>query len=97
LVRIVKRVRSLFPNIQEVDDAFTEVRKKDAEYIITQEMKDAFDLEKNLVANMQAVSFPSAKKTLYLDTDASQVGTGGFLHHEITDTCLGRRLLAYCT
>ena len=36
---------------------------------------------KTMVASMESVSFPNDDHTLFLDTDASQVGTGGYLFH----------------
>ncbi len=74
--------RDFIPNLQHIEAAFQLARKKDSEWIVTEEMKDAFEQAKVMVANVPLMAFPDDSKPLYLDTDASMVGTGGFLYQE---------------
>ena len=73
--------RDFIPNLHKIDAAFKEVRKKNAPWTITEEMKIAFEEAKKAVANITCLHFPLEKKNIYLDADASDKGCGAILYH----------------
>ena len=77
--------RDFIPGLHEIDAAFSAVRKKNAPYIVTEDMKLAFDKAKKAVANIACLTFPDENKELYLDADASNLGCGAILYHLAED------------
>ena len=74
--------RDFLPDMAPVEAAFSAVRKKNAPYIITPEMTEAFNYAKEQVANIQVLAFPDDNRELYVDADASQFGCGAMLYQE---------------
>jgi len=79
---LLNQFRDFCPEIDTIDKAFESVRKKDAIWKVTDEMKEAFDRAKLMVCNIECLSFPKEGETIFLDTDASEYGSGGVLYHE---------------
>jgi len=72
--------RDFLPDMSKVEAAFTAVRKKNAPWLITSAMRQAFDYAQEQVACIKMLTFPDESKQLYVDTDASQVGCGAMLY-----------------
>jgi hypothetical protein len=72
--------RDFIPNLHKIEEPFTQVRKKNAAWGITQAMKDAFDNARKSVANIKQLHFPIPGLPLYLDTDANDTGCGSLLY-----------------
>ena len=72
--------RDFIPNLHKIEEPFTQVRKKNAAWGITQAMKDAFDNARKSVANIKILHFPIPGRPLYLDTDANDTGCGSILY-----------------
>ena len=66
--------RSHFKDMHLIEAPFKECPKKNAPYIVTDEMKAAFDKIKCTTANLETLHFPIEGKILYLDVDASVTG-----------------------
>ena len=78
---LLNTFRDFIPNLQSIDAAFSAVRKKNAPWIVTKDMLDAFEEAKMAVANIKLLMFPIEDKELYLDADASHLGCGAILYH----------------
>jgi len=82
---LLNTFRDFIPNLQQIDEAFSAVRKKNAPWVITPAMTEAFDIAKMAVANISFLVFPDESKDLILDADASNLGCGAILYHLAED------------
>ena len=89
--------RDFLPDMTAVESAFSAVRKKNSPYIITSEMRNAFDYAKRQVSEIQLLVFPDDNKELYMDADASHYGCGSMLWQFAADgiTKLPLRFMAH--
>ena len=83
---LLNTFRDFIPNLQEIDAAFSAVRKKNATWIVTEDMKIAFEKAKEAVANIDFLIIPDESKELYLDADASHLGCGAILYQLADDS-----------
>ena len=74
--------RSFLPNVDRIEKAFSQVRKKNSIWTITDEMREAFQEAKRMVSDMPILTFVDENRPLILEVDASHFGTGGILLHE---------------
>jgi len=72
--------RDFLPDMTKVEEAFSAVRKKNAPYIVTSPMKNAFEYAKQQVAGIDLLLFPDDAQELFIDADASQFGCGAMLY-----------------
>ena len=82
---LLNTFRDFIPDLQEIDAAFSAVRKKNAPWIITEDMKIVFVKAREAVAKIDLLSFPDDSKNLYLDADASNLGCGAILYQLADD------------
>jgi len=80
----------------EVKAAFSAVQKKNAPWLVTSAMRNAFDYAQEQVACIDMLIFPDDDKPLYVDADASHLGCGAMLYQydETGTTKLPLRLYA---
>ncbi len=76
----VEVFHDFIPDLHKITCAFSELRKKNAPYIVTAEMEQAFHDAQYAVKNIRMHFFIKVDLPLILDTDASERGTGGCLH-----------------
>ena len=77
--------RDFLPDMTKVEEAFSAVRKKDARYIVTSPMRNAFEYAKQQVASIDLLLFPDDAQELFIDADASQFGCGAMLYQYDAD------------
>jgi len=77
--------RDFIPNLQEIDVAFSAVRKKNAPWIVTEDMEKAFKEARKAVSKISFLTFPENGRDLFLDADASDKGCGAILYHLADD------------
>ena len=82
---LLNTFRDFIPNLHEVEAAFSNVRKKNAPWVVTDDMKRTFEVARQAVANITILSFPSPDKDLYIDADASDRGCGAILYQLADD------------
>ena len=82
---LLNTFRDFIPNLQEVDEAFSAVRKKNAPWVVTPAMTNAFNTAKAAVANISCLIFPDENKELWMDADACNLGCGAILYHLADD------------
>jgi len=66
----------------KVEEAFSAVRKKNARYIVTSPMRNAFEYAKQQVASIDLLLFPDDAQELFIDADASQFGCGAMMLYQ---------------
>ena len=81
---LLNTFRDFIPDLQEIDAAFSAVRKKNATCIVADDMKIAFVKDKEVVEKIDLLSFPDESKDLYLDADASDRGCGAIYTNWLT-------------
>jgi len=64
----------------KVEAVFSAVRKKNAPWLVTSAMRNAFDYAQEQVARIDMLVFPDDDKPLYVDADASHLGCGAMLY-----------------
>tara|TARA_B110000090_G_C13376406_1_gene444087 strand:+ start:91 stop:2388 length:2298 start_codon:yes stop_codon:yes gene_type:complete len=67
-------------DLPELIAPFREVRKKNAQWIVTDEMKSAHNKIKEAIANIPSLHFCDPAKQLYIECDASEFGSGAILY-----------------
>jgi len=72
--------RDFLPDMTKVESEFSAVRKKNAPWIITSGMRQAFEYAREQVSMIDILVFPDDSKPLYIDADASQFGCGAMLY-----------------
>jgi len=72
--------RDFLPDMTKVEAAFSAVRKKNAPWLVTSEMRDAFDYAQMQDAYIDMLIFPDDENPLYVDADASHLGCGAMLY-----------------
>jgi len=77
--------RDFLPDMTKVETAFSDVRKKNAPYIVTSPMRNAFEYAKQQVASIDLLLFPDDAQELFIDADASQFGCGAMLYQYDAD------------
>jgi len=62
--------RDFLPYMTKVEAAFSAVRKKNAPWLVTSAMRNAFDYAQEQVASIDMLVFPDDDRPLYVDADA---------------------------
>jgi len=82
---LLNTFKDFIPGLEEVDAAFSAVRKKNAVWKVTPAMITAFDKAKTAVSQITLLTFPDPSKELLLDADASDLGCGAMLYNLAQD------------
>jgi len=72
--------RDFLPDMTKVEAAFSAVRKKNAPWLVTSAVRNAFDYAQEQVACIDMLVFPDDDKPLYVDADASHLRCSAMLY-----------------
>jgi len=70
----------------KVESALSALRKKNASWLVTSAMRNAFNYAQEQVACIDMLIFSDLDKPLYVDADASHLGCGALLY-QYDETC----------
>jgi len=67
--------------MMQVEAAFSAVCKKNAPWLVTSAMRNAFEYNQEQVASMDILGFPDGDRPFYVDADVLHLGLGTILDH----------------